>query len=113
MVKPQDLTCTHTEGLFGKRTDIKDISKLGKWAFPLPAALGETDNKSNNKSLFPRFRQRERAQHIFTSPLVFEFDHERVDTLSGIHNILRAGTRAGTHRISQRKAAHRDKVSET
>ena len=63
-----------------KRIHIKDISKLGKNGLsPLPAALGEADNKSNNKSLFLTLQtEREREQHIFTSPL--EFDHEFVDT---------------------------------
>ena len=56
----------HTGEILEKRIDIKGISQLGKWAFPLPAALGETDNKSNNKSLFPTLQtERERAIHLY------------------------------------------------
>jgi len=76
MVKPQD----HTEESFSKRILIKDISNGKNGLSPLPAALGEAHNKSNNKSLFLTLQtEREREQHIFTSPL--EFDHEFVDAL--------------------------------
>ena len=35
----------HTEGILEKRIDIKDISKLGKWAFPPPCSPREIDIK--------------------------------------------------------------------